>query len=96
MMLSLYPFKHFKWLCVSFIYDLTEYLKCFFAIRCINLNARDEVLAEGMISGAYVFCPMHDWKINVVDGKGQDPDTDTGCVKTYKTEVVDGDVFIVL
>ncbi|ATH94387.1 nitrite reductase [Bacillus glycinifermentans] len=51
------------------------------------------VLAEGMVSGEFVFCPMHDWKISLVDGKVQEPDT--GCIKTYET-VVDGeDLFIV-
>lgn len=29
------------------------------------------VLSEGMVSGEYVFCPMHDWKISVVDGKAR-------------------------
>ncbi|MCP3028334.1 nitrite reductase small subunit NirD [Halobacillus sp. A5] len=50
------------------------------------------VLAEGMVSGEHVFCPMHDWKISVVDGKVQDPDT--GCVQTYDVEVQNGDVYI--
>lgn len=52
------------------------------------------VLAEGIVSGEYVFCPMHDWKISVVDGKVQDPDT--GCVKTFKTEIQNNEVFVIL
>lgn len=52
------------------------------------------VLAEGMISGEHVFCPMHDWKISVVDGKVQDPDV--GCVQTFEVEVNDEDVYVVL
>ncbi|WP_101845868.1 nitrite reductase small subunit NirD [Halobacillus sp. Marseille-P3879] len=50
------------------------------------------VLAEGMVSGEHVFCPMHDWKISVKDGKVQDPDT--GCVNTYEVEVEKGSVYI--
>lgn len=52
------------------------------------------VLAEGMVSGEHVFCPMHDWKISVVDGKVQDPDV--GCVQTYDVEVKNNEVFVVL
>lgn len=46
------------------------------------------VLSEGIVSGEFVFCPMHDWKICLDDGKVQEPDT--GCVKTYQT-IIDGD-----
>ncbi|MCF6411318.1 nitrite reductase small subunit NirD [Pseudalkalibacillus salsuginis] len=52
------------------------------------------VLAEGIISGEHVFCPMHDWKINVSDGNVQAPDT--GCVKTFEVEVDRDEVFIIL
>src|SRR5213080_4241002 len=52
------------------------------------------VLAEGMVSGEHVFCPMHDWKISLKDGKVQAPDT--GCVKTYETEIKDGNVIVIL
>jgi nitrite reductase (NADH) small subunit len=52
------------------------------------------VLAEGILSGEHVFCPMHDWKISVVDGKVQEPDI--GCVKIYETEIVNGDVIVIL
>ncbi|WP_374120832.1 nitrite reductase small subunit NirD [Neobacillus sp. PS3-12] len=52
------------------------------------------VLAEGILSGEHVFCPMHDWKISVVDGKVQEPDF--GCVKIYETEIVNEDVIVIL
>ncbi|OYD07078.1 nitrite reductase small subunit NirD [Paludifilum halophilum] len=45
-------------------------------------------LAEGMISGGYVYCPLHEWKIRLKDGKVQDPDS--GCVQTYPV-IVEGD-----
>ncbi|TCS76073.1 nitrite reductase small subunit NirD [Effusibacillus lacus] len=49
-------------------------------------------LAEGIVSGNYVFCPMHDWKINLADGKVQAPDD--GCVITYEVDVKEGKVYI--
>lgn len=52
------------------------------------------VLSEGMVSGEYVFCPMHDWKISVVDGKAQGPDI--GCVKTFEVAVENGDVYVMV
>ncbi|PYZ95340.1 nitrite reductase (NAD(P)H) small subunit [Salipaludibacillus keqinensis] len=51
-------------------------------------------LSEGMVSGDNVFCPLHDWKINLDTGEVQKPDD--GCVKTYLAEVVDNDVYISL
>jgi nitrite reductase (NADH) small subunit len=52
------------------------------------------VLVEGMVSGEHVFCPMHDWKINMTDGQVQAPDL--GCVKTYKVEIESDDIYIIL
>ncbi|MDX8359733.1 MULTISPECIES: nitrite reductase small subunit NirD [Bacillaceae] len=42
-------------------------------------------LAEGIVSGNVVYCPLHEWKICLEDGKVQQPDT--GCVKVYDVEV---------
>lgn len=52
------------------------------------------VLSEGIVSGEYVFCPMHDWKICLEDGKVQAPDF--GCVKKYETLIEDGEVFLLI
>jgi nitrite reductase (NADH) small subunit len=52
------------------------------------------VLTEGILSGEYVFCPMHDWKISVIDGNVQAPDE--GCVQSYPVEVIDNQVFILI
>jgi nitrite reductase (NADH) small subunit len=52
------------------------------------------VLAEGIVSGEHVFCPMHDWKICTTDGKVQSPDI--GCVKTFAVKIENGDVFILI
>ncbi|RYL92101.1 nitrite reductase small subunit NirD [Sporolactobacillus sp. THM7-4] len=53
---------------------------------------RGGVLAEGMVSGEYVFCPMHNWKIGMADGLAQEPDE--GCVRTFPVEVQDDRVYI--
>ncbi|MFB3161677.1 nitrite reductase small subunit NirD [Neobacillus sp. 179-J 1A1 HS] len=52
------------------------------------------VLAEGILSGDNVFCPMHDWKISVKDGKVQAPDV--GCVQTYPVEIKGGQVYVLI
>ncbi|MBP1082378.1 nitrite reductase small subunit NirD [Bacillus gobiensis] len=49
-------------------------------------------LAEGIVSGEFVFCPLHDWKIDLEGGQVQAPDH--GCVKTYKVAVEGDDVYI--
>ncbi|GGP14198.1 MULTISPECIES: nitrite reductase small subunit NirD [Oceanobacillus] len=49
-------------------------------------------LAEGIVSGEFVFCPLHNRKISLVTGEVQEPDD--GCVTTYETEVIDGYVHI--
>lgn len=49
-------------------------------------------LNEGIVSGEYVFCPLHDWKISLNDGIVQDPDK--GCIRTFLTEVQDGTVYL--
>ncbi|WP_134682727.1 nitrite reductase small subunit NirD [Brevibacillus migulae] len=45
-------------------------------------------LAEGIISGKFVYCPLHDWKVSLEDGKVQAPDH--GCVQTYPIRLRDG------
>ncbi|MCC2684964.1 MAG: nitrite reductase small subunit [Paenibacillaceae bacterium] len=41
-------------------------------------------LSEGIVCDHHVFCPLHDWKVNLDDGLAQAPDE--GCVKTYEVE----------
>ncbi|MBL1228853.1 nitrite reductase small subunit NirD [Enterococcus sp. BWB1-3] len=50
-------------------------------------------LAEGIVSGDFVFCPLHDYKISLNDGIVQDPDE--GCVRTFET-MVEGDKVYVM
>ncbi|MCG5131486.1 nitrite reductase small subunit NirD [Staphylococcus aureus] len=51
-------------------------------------------LSEGTASGEYVFCPLHDQKIDLNTGIVQEPDE--GCVDVYEVEVTDGNVYICL
>ncbi|WP_281883645.1 nitrite reductase small subunit NirD [Paenibacillus sp. YYML68] len=45
-------------------------------------------LSEGILCDHHVFCPLHDWKIDVNDGLVQAPDE--GCVETFRIEVEEG------
>lgn len=42
-------------------------------------------LSEGIVCDHHVFCPLHDWKINLNDGIVEAPDE--GCVKAYHIEI---------
>lgn len=51
-------------------------------------------LSEGTVSGEYIYCPLHDQKIDLNTGQVQAPDT--GCVETYEVVIKDGDVYVCL
>lgn len=51
-------------------------------------------LSEGTVSGHYVYCPLHDQKIDLNTGIVQEPDE--GCVETYAVEVIDEEVYVCL
>lgn len=42
-------------------------------------------LSEGIVCDHHVYCPLHDWKIDLQDGIVQAPDE--GCVNTYPVHV---------
>jgi nitrite reductase (NADH) small subunit len=46
------------------------------------------------VAGEYVYCPLMDWKVSLITGEVQP--ADEGRVETYKTEVINGEVFILL
>lgn len=50
--------------------------------RCPHKNGK---LSEGIVCDHHVYCPLHDWKIDLNDGQAQAPDE--GCVTTYEVEV---------
>jgi len=51
-------------------------------------------LAEGIISGDTIICPLHARKINLESGEVLPPDS--GCVKTYPVKVENNTVFLQL
>ena len=51
-------------------------------------------LSEGIVSGEFVYCPLHDQKVDLTTGIVQEPDT--GCVESYKVEIIDEDVYVCL
>jgi nitrite reductase (NADH) small subunit len=65
-----------------------------YALENHSPHPKGGVLSEGLVSGDYVFCPVYDWKISLVDGNVQAPDT--GQVKMYNIEIESDIVFIVL
>jgi nitrite reductase (NADH) small subunit len=51
-------------------------------------------LSDGIVSGAAVFCPLHNLKINLETGRAISGGE--GCVKTYPVRVIDGQICIAL
>ncbi|WP_079912886.1 nitrite reductase small subunit NirD [Paenibacillus sp. 32352] len=49
---------------------------------CPHKNGK---LSEGIVCDHHVFCPLHDWKIDLNDGIVQAPDE--GCVTAYRIEI---------
>jgi nitrite reductase [NAD(P)H] small subunit len=53
-------------------------------------------LADGIISGATVVCPLHAWKISLETGKGVNGPSTSSCVETLRTRVEGGIVLLAL
>ncbi len=51
-------------------------------------------LADGIISGVTVVCPLHAWKINLETGRGANRPSASSCVQTLRTRVEDGIVLL--
>jgi nitrite reductase (NADH) small subunit len=49
-------------------------------------------LSQGIVHGASVTCPLHNWVISLETGKAQG--ADEGCVRTVPVKVENGTVFI--
>jgi nitrite reductase (NADH) small subunit len=55
----------------------------------------DGPLADGIVGGSTVTCPLHNWRICLESGHVQRPcDTATPAVRTYRTKVEDGVVML--
>ena len=51
-------------------------------------------LSQGIVHGASVTCPLHNWVISLESGKAQG--ADEGCVRTIPVKVEDGQLYIAL
>ena len=51
-------------------------------------------LSQGIVYGDKVACPLHSWKISLVDGKAEEPDVgETAC---FNTKIEGGFVYLEL
>jgi nitrite reductase (NADH) small subunit len=63
------------------------------ANRCPH---RSGPLADGIVSGDTVVCPLHAWKFSLETGKGVSSASASGCVETFRTRVEHGIVLLEL
>lgn len=53
-------------------------------------------LADGIVSGSTVVCPLHAWKFNLESGEGVSGPSALSCVETFPTRVEGGIVLLEL
>jgi nitrite reductase (NADH) small subunit len=53
-------------------------------------------LADGIVSGTTVVCPLHAWKMSLETGKGVSGPSASNCVETFRTRVEGGIIFLEL
>jgi nitrite reductase (NADH) small subunit len=51
-------------------------------------------LADGIVSGCAVVCPLHAWRISLETGTIERPGGTAGCVRTFATRL-DGEVILI-
>ncbi len=51
-------------------------------------------LADGIVSGAKVVCPLHAWKFSLENGEGVSAPSQGSCVQTFPTRVEGGIVLL--
>src|SRR6266568_551571 len=51
-------------------------------------------LADGIVSGDSVICPLHGWKVDLQHGNVQRPAETPACVKTFATRVEAGTLLL--
>jgi nitrite reductase (NADH) small subunit len=59
--------------------------------RCPHLGGP---LADGIVTGCAVVCPLHAWRIRLDSGDVERPGGGSACVRTFATRI-DGDVVLV-
>lgn len=55
---------------------------------------RQGPLSEGIVAGASVTCPLHNWKIDL--STGQAMGADEGCTDNYETKIEGGAVYLLV
>jgi nitrite reductase (NADH) small subunit len=63
-----------------------------FAALNQNPHPKGGPLAEGIVSGHYLYDPLYDWKVDLTTGLVQAPDT--GRVAMFPVKVEDGQVLV--
>jgi nitrite reductase (NADH) small subunit len=53
-------------------------------------------LADGIVSGGTVVCPLHAWKVDLENGQVTNRPEENPCVKTFATIICDGEVMLEL
>ena len=51
-------------------------------------------LADGIVSGDSVVCPLHQWKICLSSGAVMRPQDQQACLRSFPVDVVDGVVMV--
>jgi nitrite reductase (NADH) small subunit len=51
-------------------------------------------LADGIVAGRAVVCPLHAWKVDLATGCVERPSGPASCVRTYPVRVQDGIVLL--
>lgn len=63
------------------------------ANRCPH---RSGPLADGIVSGGMVVCPLHAWKVDLESGQVTRPADESACVETFHARVEAGSVLVEL
>ena len=53
-------------------------------------------LADGIVAGDDIICPLHNWRLSLDSGKVRQPDSGESCIRTFETKVVEGVVMVLL
>ena len=51
-------------------------------------------LADGIVSGDRVVCPLHGWKVSLVSGEVEQPQDARHCVETYPIRIDNGVIVV--